>query len=146
MMDGGGILSMWNVTVIIAVVGMYAGLFDKTGLLLGLRGAISRLAVKTTDFFALFAVSTAIAAISCNQSLGTVLSAEFCSDFYDSKERLANDIEDSSIVVPALIPWSIACAVPLATTGLPTASVFYACYLYLLPICGLVRSFIRKKK
>ncbi len=146
MMDGGGILSMWNVMVIIAVVGMYAGLFDKTGLLLGLRGAISRLAVKTTDFFALFAVSTAIAAISCNQSLGTVLSAEFCSDFYDSKERLANDIEDSSIVVPGLIPWSIACAVPLATTGLPTASVFYACYLYLLPICGLVRSFIRKKK
>ncbi len=146
MMNGGGILSMWNVMLIIAVVGMYSGLFDRTGLLLGLRSAIGKLAEKTTDFCALLAVSVAIAAVSCNQSLGTVLSAEFCSDFYDSKERLANDIEDSSIVVAALIPWSIACAVPLTTVGLPTSSILYACYLYLLPLCGLIRSVIRKRK
>ena len=144
MMNGGGILSMVNVALIIFIVGMYSGIFDLTGMLLGLRGAIASLAGKTTGFFALLVVSVAVACVSCNQSLTTILAAEFCGSFYDSKEKLAGDIEDSSIVVPALIPWSIACAVPLATIGAPTASIGFAFYLMLLPLCKLVLSVVRK--
>ncbi|KAB8291481.1 Na+/H+ antiporter NhaC family protein [Bifidobacterium avesanii] len=53
-------------------------------------------------------------------------------------EQQAIDMEDSAVVVPALVPWSIAGAVPLSIIGAPTASMAAACFLYLLPVCRLV--------
>ncbi len=146
MMNGGGILSMVNVALIVGIASMYAGIFEKTGLLTGISGLIARLAAKTTEFLALLVTATVADVVACNQSLGTILAAQLCRPFYDSKEKLANDIADSAIVIPGLMPWSIACAVPLASIGAPVASIFYAYYLWLLPICGLVWSFLRKSR
>ncbi|NMN00031.1 sodium:proton antiporter [Bifidobacterium sp. DSM 109958] len=56
--------------------------------------------------------------------------------------RQAIDLEDSAVIVPALIPWSIACAVPLSTIGAPASSIAFACFLYLLPVCRLVEAAI----
>ena len=38
------------------------------------------------------------------------------------------------IVVAPLIPWSIAGGMPLTTVGAPTASIWFAFYLFLLPV------------
>ena len=51
----------------------------------------------------------------------------------------AVDLEDSAVLISALIPWSIAGAVPAATIGAPVYCLAAACYLYLIPICRLVR-------
>ncbi len=53
---------------------------------------------------------------------------------------LALDIEDSAVLVSAIIPWSIAGALPLATIGAPTSSILLACYLYLVPVWRLICS------
>ena len=47
-------------------------------------------------------------------------------------------------IIPALIPWSIACAVPLATIGAPAKAIAFACFLYLLPAWELLRSAFQK--
>lgn len=59
-----------------------------------------------------------------------------------ANERQAIDLEDSAVVVPALIPWSIAGAVPLSAVGAPASSMLAACFLYLLPICRLIETAI----
>ena len=43
-------------------------------------------------------------------------------------------LEDTVIVIAALIPWSIAGAVPIAAIGATGGCLFYAFYLYLIPL------------
>ena len=45
-------------------------------------------------------------------------------------------LEDTTIVLAALIPWSVAVAVPLAVLEVPTAAILTAVYLYLQPLCS----------
>ncbi len=46
-------------------------------------------------------------------------------------------LEDTAIVIPPLLPWSIAGAVPVATIGAPQTCVVTALFLFLLPFSGL---------
>ena len=57
---------------------------------------------------------------------------------YPPAVRLALDIEDSVITVAALIPWSVAAAVPLAVLGVGPAALPLAFFLWLLPLSRLL--------
>ena len=52
-------------------------------------------------------------------------------------------LADTAVVIPALIPWTIAGLVPLTTINAPVTSFLFACYLYLLPLCGIIRSYTK---
>lgn len=47
------------------------------------------------------------------------------------------DIEDTVVVIAGLVPWCIACSVPLAMLNVGIAAVPVAFYLWILPICSL---------
>ena len=49
------------------------------------------------------------------------------------------DMENSVILIAGLIPWCIACSVPLGMLGAGVSSVPFACYLYLLPLIELIK-------
>ena len=51
-----------------------------------------------------------------------------------SRYRLALDIENSVIVISALIPWNIAGAVPAAALSADSGFIPYALYLYFVPL------------
>ena len=65
--------------------------------------------------------------------LGTVFQ-QLCAEVEPDPETMASHLENTTVVIAPLIPWSIAGAVPLATVGAPTACILTACYLYLLPV------------
>ena len=71
--------------------------------------------------------------VACNQTLTILLTQQLCKNMVQDSQLAARYLEDSAVVLAALIPWSIAGAVPLATVGAPTASILAASYLYLLP-------------
>ena len=54
-----------------------------------------------------------------------------------TREELALDISCSVVTIAGLIPWCIACSVPLTMLGADFSAVPYACYLYLIPLCYL---------
>lgn len=169
MVNGGGILSMVRVAAIVCLSSSYSGIFQKTKLLTGIKNAIQRLGQQTTPFAALLCTSVVGGMISCNQTLTIILCKQLCGgnadgsnltnrtnadaansscvpSLYPSTTQLALDLEDSAVVVAPLIPWSIAGAVPLASVGAPLSSMFFACFLYLLPMWRLIVSFIEKKR
>ena len=78
--------------------------------------------------------------LTCNQTLTIMLTHQLCIDIETEKEKFAIDLENSAVVIAPLIPWSIAGAVPLASAGASMASLFAACFLYLLPIYTLISS------
>ena len=79
--------------------------------------------------------------------LAVILTSQLCGTLNKDKEQFAEDLEDTAIVIPAVIPWSIACAIVLAATSAPLASIPYAFYLYLLPLWKLIHTtFSRRSK
>ena len=134
MMNGGGIISMLRVMAIVCLSSCYAGIFEGTGLLNGLKSGIVWLSNKLTAYGALLFSSILTSMISCNQTLSIMLTHYLCKDIIKDKEQLAVNLENTVVVIAPLIPWSIAGAVPLAVTGAPVKSVLAAFYLFLLPL------------
>ena len=66
-----------------------------------------------------------------------MLTEQICRELEPDRKKLAIALENTAAVIPPLIPWSIAGAVPLASIGAPSASLLLACYLYILPLWNL---------
>ncbi len=144
MMNGGGIISMLKVAGIVCLSSSYSGIFQKTGLLDGLKHTIENLSEKSSPFAATLITSAASAVIACNQTLAIITTDQLCRDLYKDATGFANDLEDTAVVVAPLVPWSIAGSVPLASAGTPLSSILFACYLYLLPLWRLTCSLLRR--
>ena len=83
--------------------------------------------------------------ISCNQTLAIMLTHQLCRDTEPDRQQLALYIEDTAIVLAALVPWSIACAVPLDSIGAPASSLLAASFLYMLPLWSMLKAAHEKK-
>lgn len=144
MLDGGGILSMVRCGAIVCLSSTYAGIFQKTGLLAGAKGAVERLAQAATPFTAILCTAGVASVIACNQTLVIMLTHQLCGDLAPDRRRFALDLEDSVVVLAPLVPWSLAGAVPLSSVDAPERSVLAACFLYLLPLTRLLGSVIAR--
>ena len=135
MVDGGGLVSMTPVCLIILISSTFSGLFEGTGLIKTLNEQIPKLARRVTPCGAVILTAIITSAVACNQALAVLLTDQLSRSIVSEDRRRAALLEDSAIVIAPLIPWSIAGAVPIATVGAPAACVLTAFYLWLLPAC-----------
>ena len=134
MIDGGGIMSMVRVALIITISSSYSGIFEETGLLNELKSKMGTVSRKITPFGTILMTSVAAGMVACNQTLATMLVDQICKELEPDAQKFAIDMENSVIVVAPLVPWSIAGAVPLASVSAPLTSIVAAVFLYLLPL------------
>ena len=139
MLNGGGIISMVRVALIVMISSAYSGIFRKTGLLDGLCGRVTALRDKTSPYASMLLTAVLAGLLACNQTLTIILTNQLCAPSQKDKEEFAINLENSAVVVAPLIPWSIAGATPLSTVGAPMTGMAFACFLYILPLCELVR-------
>lgn len=132
--SGGGIVSMADVVAIICISSSYAGMFSGTGFLEAIQTHMTVLSQRITPFGTIIATSIITSMISCNQTLATMLTHQLCQSVEPDPQRLAIHLENTVIIISALIPWSIACSAFLAIIKAPISSVPVACYLYLIPV------------
>ena len=138
MLNGGGITSMLKVGAIVCISSSYSGIFQETGILDRLQKMVDILSDRTKPYFAVLITAILTSIVACNQTLAIMLTDQLCRKTETDKLRLANYLEDSAVIVAPLVPWSIACAVPLAAAGVPGYSVLFALFLYLIPVCNLI--------
>ena len=136
-LGGGGITSMMVSYVIVILTGLYSGILEGTGDLEPMQQKAEVLAGRIGSFPAMIVVSTLTAMVLCNQAVTSILSEQLLRRCYDDREELAMDIENSGILIAGLIPWSIACSIPLAMLGAGSGALLYALLLWLIPICYL---------
>ena len=136
-LNGGGILSMAEVAGIVCISSTYAGIFREGRLLQVLVPLVRLLARAWNDFAPSLVIGFLTAAISCNQTLAIMLTQQLTAPLGLDPSRQAIDLEDSAVLVPALIPWAIACAIPLRMFEAPDTAVPLAFYLWLLPLSRL---------
>jgi NhaC family Na+:H+ antiporter len=139
--NGGGLYSMLNVGLIVLISSSISGIFEGTELLRGIEQYVERLSEKMGVFLTTILTSIATAAFACNQTLAVILTYQFEQKIYEknklSKERLALDLENTVIVISALIPWNIAGAFPAAALSADSNFILYAFYLFLVPVTNL---------
>ena len=136
---------MVSTSIIVGLSSAFAGIFEATGLLKGMKQYLAQVARKATSFGAVLLTAAVTCMLFCNQTLPVILTTQLCRDIVPDKKELALYLENTAIVIAPLIPWSIACAVPLATIGAPAASILFACYLYLIPVWNQVLCVTVKK-
>ncbi|ATV65775.1 sodium:proton antiporter [Fusobacterium pseudoperiodonticum] len=144
-MKGGGILSMLNVGLIVAISSSYSGIFKETKMLVLMKKYLKEFSKKTSNYFVIFLSSIISGAIACNQSLGIILTYELCEELED-KQNMAIILENTIVLLAGLIPWNIAMAVPLKTVDIGLMSGLFAFYLYFLPLWNLLLGIIKEKR
>lgn len=145
--QGGGIVSMLKASIVIIVSFSLAGIFEgikmfdySKKLLLNFRLTRSGLFGVTTI------VSLITAAFGCNQSIAAVMTKEIMNESYEINNNSDNylfalDLENSGILISALIPWNIAALVPTTALNVSTTGyVPFAFYLYITPIVYFIYS------
>jgi NhaC family Na+:H+ antiporter len=149
-LGGGGIISMMEVVIIVMISSSYSGIFDGTKMLKDLERLLGRLVSKTGKFFTMTAMSFFTTGVFCNQTIASMMCNDLMKNVYiennGTKEELAIDIENSAILIASLVPWSIACSVPLSFLGVGFEAIPYSFYLYLVPaFYGLTKNYFRYK-
>ncbi|MGN0732770.1 MAG: Na+/H+ antiporter NhaC family protein [Emergencia sp.] len=138
-LNGGGLVSMVEIAVILMISSAYSGIFNCTHMLDELQSKIGKACAKTGRFPMMCAMSIISSAVFCNQTIATLI----CNDlmkkpYFDgggSSQELAIDMENSVILIACMIPWCIGCSVPLSFLGVGWNAVPYAVYMYLVPVC-----------
>ena len=150
MLSGGGITSMLEVCGILLVSCCYGTIFKGTGMLDAVNGRIKACAGKIGRFPTMLVLGTAILAVFCNQAASTIMQSNLSKELYgDSPEEKNNkmlDMENSVILIAGLIPWCIACSVPLAMFGADVRSLLFSFYLWAVPLWWLVRRKMTEKR
>ena len=135
--------------VIVILSCAYSGMFSGTGLLEPVTekigGLVDRMGLLTVHILLSFGTCM----LFCNQTVGTVLSAQLTREEYRRRGlepmELAANIGNSTINLAGMVPWAIACSVPLTTMGVGLGALPFSFYLYLLPVCTWIRVDGRQK-
>ena len=146
-LSGGGIVSMAKPAALVFTTGLLAGLLDGIGVLNGAVGLVEKLARRWGRFAASAAVSLGAGMIFCNQSVVIVMGNQLLHRCYTDPNEQAVDMENSGIVLSALIPWNIACSIPLVMLGVDQRAIPYAVLLYMIPLVyGLTKRYVYPHK
>lgn len=138
LLQGGGIASMAYPAAVVCLSSAYAGIFKSTGLLEGLQGHLRALSKRITSFGACLVTALATSCVACNQTLAIMLTNQLYGPLQNDNKKLALDLEDSTVLIAATIPWSIASLVVLnVSSNAPTASIAFAFFLFLVPLWHL---------
>jgi Na+:H+ antiporter, NhaC family len=134
---GGGIFSMLKASFVIFVSCSIAGIFEEIKIFDNLKKLLLNMNLTEHKLFGITTIiSILTAAFGCNQSIATVMTNEIMKDCYNKVDNyeFALHLENSGILIAALIPWNIAALVPTSTMNVsPTGYVIYAFYLYMFP-------------
>ena len=148
-LSGGGMLGMVKTSFAVMATGLFAGLLSGLGILDGLKGFVEKIARKWGLFPATVLVSLVAGMVFCNQSIIIMMAYPLLRDVYErcgrGNEELALDVENSGIVMAALIPWNIAGSVPLQMLDAGSGAIPYMVLLYMIPLCyGLTKKWMTR--
>lgn len=146
---GGGIFAMLKTSLVIFTSCSLAGIFEGIRIFDRLKNYLLELNLSGDRLFAATSiVSTIAAAFGCTQTIAMIITNEIMGVCYDKEDNysFSLDLENSGILISALIPWNIAALVPTTTMNVSTAGFLpYAFYIYALPIIYYIQTKYFKK-
>lgn len=135
---GGGIISMIKPGLVMFVSCSLSGIFKGIKVFESFKEILMSKQLTRQRLFSITSIVSIItAAFGCNQTISSVMTNDIMKGCYKNtdKYRFALDLENSGILIAALIPWNICALVPTSTLSVSAVGYIpYAFYLYILPI------------
>jgi NhaC family Na+:H+ antiporter len=148
-LSGGGVVSMAKVSLVVIVSTALAAIFAETKRSLRLKVFLNK-AKSRVNYFWNNNYCIASAAFGCTQTIAILLTQQLVQDKYERSQldnyQLAVDLENTAVVLSALIPWNIAGLVPATLLMTTQALSPYAFYLYLLPVFSFIQFKLSESK
>ena len=140
-LSGGGLFSMVSVCIICLLTSFSAGILEGIHALDIIKGRIETCSDKLGLFPTCAILSLIIGAFFCNQTVIVVMGEQLLAESYRrrgaSRLELAMDLANSGVVLAGMIPWSIACSIPLSMLDVGMEAMPWFILLYLIPLCYL---------
>ena len=145
-LSGGGLISMLTVFLMLPLASMMGGILEGTGALDSVQVKLGSVSGKLGLLPTTALLSILCSMVLCNQTIVVIMLQQLLGKVYEragaSNEEFAMDIANTGVTLAGLVPWCIACAVPLSMLGVGVEALPYAALLYTIPICYL---FTKKK-
>lgn len=148
LINGGGLLSMKKMLLIVGISSGYFGFFKNTDLLKSIKKYVNKMFEILPDMVVMSIISLIIAAFSANQTLTSMITYEMARENYEDPYKLALDLENSAIMTPLYIPWNITGRSPMELVGGPISAIlfsFYHHYIVLVNTIISIRNFKKNK-
>lgn len=148
LINGGGLLSMKKMLLIVGISSGYFGFFKNTDLLKSIKKYVNKMFEILPDMVVMSIISLIIAAFSANQTLTSMITYEMARENYENPYKLALDLENSAIMTPLYIPWNITGRSPMELVGGPISAIlfsFYHHYIVLVNTIISIRNFKKNK-
>jgi len=140
-LSGGGLVSMLTVFLMLPLASMMGGILEGTGALDGVQAKLGAVSDKVGLLPTTALLSILCSMVLCNQTIVVIMLQQLLGKVYEragaSREEFAMDIANTGVTLAGLVPWCIACAVPLSMLGVGIEALPYAALLYTIPICYL---------
>jgi NhaC family Na+:H+ antiporter len=148
-MKGGGMASMAGTCFIMAAASALAGLIEETGMLKRVEALTLNADSRFEVYRNVFVTSILTSALGCCQAFTIILTEALNAKAYgknglDGYDR-ALDLENTSVMVSALVPWNVSLLLPLAILGADYSCYPYLAYIYLVPLCNLAYFWAKSK-
>lgn len=140
LVNGGGLLSMRKMLLIVGISSGYFGFFKHTNLLVVVKKYVNILFDKLPDMVVMSFISFIIAGFSANQTLTTMITYEMARENYKDSYKLALDLENSAIMTPLYIPWNITGRTPLEMVGGPIGAILFSFYHHYIVLVNTLAS------
>lgn len=149
-LQSGGMAAMIRPILVIAVASAYSGIFEGTGMLIHFERTVASLAERFGRFSAVLATSTVSACFGCSQTFALITTHQFMKPYYAQtpagRSELAQDIGNTAVIIPAMIPWNVASAIPAAILSVDSGFIPYAFFLYMVPLFMWGKGFVHSAK
>ena len=147
---GGGILSLLKMFLVVFITSAFAGIMDETRMLDTIERFTSKADSRYQVYRNVLATSLFGSAIGCSQTFAVMLTHMLNKKAYEKNNLDASaaavDLENSAIMVSALIPWNVALLAPMTILGADASCLPYLLYIYLIPLWNLVYLRIKKSE
>ncbi|MBQ6342541.1 MAG: hypothetical protein IJI41_05415 [Anaerolineaceae bacterium] len=142
-LSGGGLRSMAHGCLMIVISATYSGIFNGTNMLLPAEKHLEKLSSRMSLFTITALTGIPLIMFSCNQTLALMLHVPLLRPLYQkkglSKEQLMLDMSNTTVLFSALVPWCLACSMPLEMLGASPACIPFAFFLYLPAVVNVTR-------
>ncbi len=147
--DGGGLLSMVNIIIIVAISSTFSGIFRISGVLVELNkwieASISKLGLSLT----LLLTSMLSAGVMVSQVSASIMTHTLFKQPYEKRgipsSELAHDLSSSIILIADIIPWCLSSAVPVSLLGTTSQAILWSFFIFLLPLLLFVPRILKKQ-
>lgn len=146
LINGGGLLSMKKMLLIVGISSGYFGFFKNTDLLMSIKKYVNKMFEILPDMVVMSIISLIIAAFSANQTLTSMITYEMARENYEDPYKLALDLENSAIMTPLYIPWNITGRSPMEMVGGPISAILFSFYHHYIVLVNTIISIRDFKK